>query len=123
MSKSWNMVLSVEERSPLEYCAVPIEARVLFSRGQKQWYNNTIICDMCFDFDSTGIFVTDIDPTVKRIDAAEGTVTMELSLGFRFRMYAVNHATNSLIVMKSGRIVSVGLRTGEIFSSDIREVE
>jgi hypothetical protein len=78
---------------------------------------------MCFDFDSTGIFVTDIDPTVKRIDAAEGTVTMELSLGFRFRMYAVNHATNSLIVMKSGQIVSVGLRTGEIVSSDIREVE
>jgi hypothetical protein len=48
---------------------------------------------------------------------------MELSLGFRFRMYAVNHATNSLIVMKSGQIVSVGLRTGEIVSSDIREVE
>jgi WD40 repeat protein len=82
--------------------------------GQHLWSNDANIYELCFDLDCRGIFVSNSGPTVWRIDIADGKETMELEIGRGVKLHAFNHATNSLIVTKKDRIVSV-----EVVNHDI----
>jgi WD40 repeat protein len=82
--------------------------------GQYLWHNNSIILNMCFDIDCSGIFVSPFNMNVRRIDVTNGSVTMDVAVGGRVRLVAFNQANNSLILEKEGQIFFMGVATGEV---------
>jgi WD40 repeat protein len=81
--------------------------------GQKLWCYYSYIFETCFDIDCSGIFVSDIDYHIRRIDAADGSMTMDVAVGGQVRLAAFNQANNSLVLGKSAQILFMGVMTGE----------